>query len=543
MSWKDRAIKVESSTSSWRDRATSVEPDVSEIESALRGIASGASLGFSDEITGALESAFTDKSYEQARNESRQNYKQAQDANPYAYGAGQIGGAIGTAFVPGLGQMNLAKAAALGATQALGDSEAEDIKGLATDVALGGTIGAATHGVMEKVVGPALKYGANKISKMVPDDVGEFVSKKIGRGFFGVDEKATENYLRNPEAVNKAYSLGEIADSVLNKADDSSALNELRKKSSELSNDAWKTLSERSGLNKFDVLDSIDQYIADPKSGLKIDGVTIGNAQDIALKKLTGLQKQIEQLSGSQISESNLKRIIQSLDENINWNNPEAGPTNDAYRTLRTFIDQRLKTQNEGYKRAMEKVEDVTKASEEVKSVFQNRLNPENYDKFNKAVKNLANKDELSSANRATDKIKEHTGYDLRKDIVDSWTKSQFEKGDINGSRKTLLGTVIGGSAGSLAGGPVGGAIGSSAGSAAGFTADRFSGPIFKKFLDGQINAGQFIATHGSKLGKYAKVLSDASQRGPQALTATHFILASRDANYRQQIKSLEEQD
>ena len=51
------------------------------------------------------------------------------------------------------------------------------------------------------------------------------------------------------------------------------------------------------------------------------------------------------------------------------------------------------------------------------------------------------------------------------------------------------------------------------------------------------------MVTHGSKLGKYSKVLSDAAQRGPQALTATHFILASRDATYRQQIKSLEEQD
>ncbi|MFK5283369.1 hypothetical protein ACI3PL_27725, partial [Lacticaseibacillus paracasei] len=82
---------------------------------------------------------------------------------------------------------------------------------------------------------------------------------------------------------------------------------------------------------------------------------------------------------------------------------------------------------------------DVTRATKEIEKAFQNRTSPENYNKFITSVKNLANKDELSAANRATDKIKEHTGYDLRKDIVDSWTKSQFEKGDINGSRKTLL--------------------------------------------------------------------------------------------------------
>jgi len=49
-------------------------PNVSGTESALRGAAQGLSLGFADEITGGVESLLSDKTYDQARNESRENY-------------------------------------------------------------------------------------------------------------------------------------------------------------------------------------------------------------------------------------------------------------------------------------------------------------------------------------------------------------------------------------------------------------------------------------------------------------------------------------
>lgn len=117
-------------------------------ESGLRGLAQGASFGFADELTGLLESALTDKSYEQARDESRANYKAAEEANPKTYLGGQIGGAVGTALVPGLQGAGVAKLAAMGAAQGLGSSEADllegDLAGAAKDTAIGGTLGAAT---------------------------------------------------------------------------------------------------------------------------------------------------------------------------------------------------------------------------------------------------------------------------------------------------------------------------------------------------------------------------------------------------------------
>ena len=86
-------------------------------ESFVRGAAQGASLGFADEITGALRSAFSTKSYQQARDESRAAYKAAEEANPMAYFAGNVTGGLASIFVPGGG---IAKAATVGGRNAAG---------------------------------------------------------------------------------------------------------------------------------------------------------------------------------------------------------------------------------------------------------------------------------------------------------------------------------------------------------------------------------------------------------------------------------------
>jgi hypothetical protein len=134
----------------------------SKINSAARGLLQGASLGFADEISGALESAFTDKTYKQARDESRANFEAAKKENPSLYTVGDIGGSVGTMFIPGL---NVAKGAQLGTVVAnaalqggisgIGRSEAEDTSGMFKDAAggalLGGASGAAGYGIAKGI--------------------------------------------------------------------------------------------------------------------------------------------------------------------------------------------------------------------------------------------------------------------------------------------------------------------------------------------------------------------------------------------------------
>lgn len=142
-----------------------------KLESLARGAAQGASLGFADEISGAVESALTDKTYEQARNESRANFKRAKEANPNTFLTGEVGGGVATAFVPGLNAVKgirgaMTVGAALGGAAGLGQSEASDAQGLAVDTLTGLGLGAA-GGAAGYGIGKGIEKGANLLSQKV----------------------------------------------------------------------------------------------------------------------------------------------------------------------------------------------------------------------------------------------------------------------------------------------------------------------------------------------------------------------------------------
>lgn len=147
----------------------------SALESGARGVAQGASMGFADELTGAVESMLTDKTYEQARDESRANYAKAQADNPGTYLAGQIGGgAASTALIPGSG---VARLGALGAASGLGASEAKDALGMAEDAVIGGGTGL--------VLGAGVK-ALPKIAGAAKGQIDELATAPLGAGEKGL---------------------------------------------------------------------------------------------------------------------------------------------------------------------------------------------------------------------------------------------------------------------------------------------------------------------------------------------------------------------
>lgn len=176
--WED----IPKQDSEWEDIAPP-----STLEATGRGIVQGASMGFSDEATGAGEAAWNKLTgdeqgfldlYRKHRDESRTKNKAAQEAHPYAYGAGNVGGAIATALPAGAAAAGVKGAAVIGALSGLGGSEADLTKGdvvpAAVDTAAGAGVGAATAGLLNKVggttaaaggVGPALKEEAGKFAE------------------------------------------------------------------------------------------------------------------------------------------------------------------------------------------------------------------------------------------------------------------------------------------------------------------------------------------------------------------------------------------
>jgi hypothetical protein len=159
-----------------------VETDPSELESFLRGGAQSASAGFADELTAGVESALTDKTYEQSRQEAREAYKRAKDVNSKSYLAGELAGGLASLLVPGgaLAKLGLAGKGVGGAVKAggilggltgLGASEADltklELGEAAKDTVAGGGFGIATGGVLGAAGKAIDAYKGSALRKLV----------------------------------------------------------------------------------------------------------------------------------------------------------------------------------------------------------------------------------------------------------------------------------------------------------------------------------------------------------------------------------------
>lgn len=225
------------------------------LEALGRGALQGASLGFSDEITGAIQSLFGSKTYEQARDESRAANTAAQDAHSTLYGAGELGGGIASTLIPGLGVAKGAgivktglQAAVAGGLSGLGTSEAKSAGGLASDTAqgaaIGGVGGALLHGISSKVgelVGkaPAMadeqaikalaqgegKAGAawSKTRGMVSNDAtAQVINEKIpfeGKSISLADIASKPAEEVRPVVKTQIGRIGDLTDKIYDKAD------------------------------------------------------------------------------------------------------------------------------------------------------------------------------------------------------------------------------------------------------------------------------------------------------------------------------------
>ena len=254
------------------DQGSGFDPDEflkekpSMLESSLRGLAQGATFGLADEATGALESAFTDKTYEQARDESRKAYHEAELANPKTYLAGDIGGGVTTAFIPGLGFLNAGKGAALaevagkgalqGALGGFGRSEG-DAGTQALDTLTGAALGGATGAIASKA-GDLLSGAADKTQ----DVADRFTVRSLGGTKKQIEKlggKASEVAdLARSEGISSPFASSKA---VAERADDFIAgVNDKMRPIYEKSSDS--TLATGDLLKRLD--SKIEEYALDP---------------------------------------------------------------------------------------------------------------------------------------------------------------------------------------------------------------------------------------------------------------------------------------
>lgn len=213
------------STPSFEETQDVVSEAPSIAESLARGAAQGASLGFSDELTGLLESLVTDKTYEQARDESRLAYARAKEENPTASMLGTGVGGLATALIPG-GAVARAVGGASKAVQAaktgaiIGGVEGGlaglggatgDVSSQLSDAATGAALGAATGGLLG---GAAAKAGdiistsrlgrARQLAEERPDiNLGELAKGEAAGKAIETQAKPVQDLLQNIQTKQK----------------------------------------------------------------------------------------------------------------------------------------------------------------------------------------------------------------------------------------------------------------------------------------------------------------------------------------------------
>lgn len=157
-----------------------------------KGMASGATLGFSDEIVGGVKSLLNDKTYA----ENRDEYRAERDVEQRKYPASKVignlmGGAVPAIATGGIGALSQAPVittATLGGMQGLGDSEADLTKGEGKEAMIDTAWGAISAATLAKIfqvapkVGQVLKESAGKMMEKATGATGKFAKENFPKG-------------------------------------------------------------------------------------------------------------------------------------------------------------------------------------------------------------------------------------------------------------------------------------------------------------------------------------------------------------------------
>lgn len=203
---------------------------MSNLEAGARAVASGATMGFDDELIAGIKSLFGPKKYTELRDEYREASKAAEEKLGGVYTGLQIAGGIGgSLLMPGsLAGRGLAagskaaigNAIGQGAVTGLGMGESDltkgEVMGAARDAAVGGAFG----GVAAKAL-PMAASGLKTLAKGVYETAEDFVSPAVNRalavGARGGDLKSQVGKL-NKAAVQEMVDTGLFRPGELEKA-------------------------------------------------------------------------------------------------------------------------------------------------------------------------------------------------------------------------------------------------------------------------------------------------------------------------------------
>jgi hypothetical protein len=416
------------------DEVVAAKAAPSKTEAFLGGAAQSATFNLADEGVGAFGAAkalvsgerkdgedfvdFLSQKYGESRDKARARFKELAQAEPEAYAGGELAGAVGSAFIPGLGAVGAGKGligavkggATLGALSGFGGSEAKDLSGLAQDTAAGsgyGALGGAAGYGLQKSV-----EGVGTLAKKGVAALGQIEDKTADR----VLEKGYDQVMRAPtrralgEDVHAA--LGEVRDKIVAK---SKAATELIPESLQI---------ETSPL------------VTDIRVMAENLGREVGDSAQKASATLTRLADRIDNLGGTVTGRDFKQTILKSLGKEIDIRpgSVDFNPgVQDAMLEVYGAANRLLKPQVPEYAKAMEEVSSLADLRKRAMDLLSTP------DKATSTIKRIASKEGDATRASLLEELGSATGKDLLGSAKNAVAKSDILADKTRGSKNTNL--------------------------------------------------------------------------------------------------------
>lgn len=478
---------------------------VPQWESAVRGFVQGIpAIGpYADEATGALESAFTSKTYKQARDESRAAYDKAFEDNPVSYIGGMAAPSVAVAGLKAIPALGTAASGALGAIEGFGASKEEDLSGMLLDAGIASGVSAATAGLGKLATGGVFK---NPVTGEVIDEVAGATgkaSKLAPKVAVYLDEVAEEQAARALGLERSTQKkLGDAATRrVGRQALDKGVLS--------IGADTDDLISRNQALKDAAMSDRSAIYNTVDDAGL-----SSFNPMNVALeveKKLAPTYRTPINRGETAQFENMLESILSRGEGNISLKEAQALKEEigkvafpGGKRPIPGMETDKQRMAMDAYRIVRDKIDEVAEAGAQATN------NPSLAGK-------LGESNQLYSVAKDTDKLLQN--------------KQAREQGNkIFGLTDTIVGA--GGIAGNLGAGAA--ALGAKK------LGERYGS---QSMAIGANKLAEIVKRSPEKLGKYAPAFQKAATRGGNALGVTDYILQHNDPAYREMIRKVAEED
>lgn len=552
--WKDRAVKVDSSND-WKSRATPIvqdNPDTNLLNTIISQAGAGFTGGFDDELGGALNavgkaagidnlntwspSISSDgptldmdklkQAYIQNRDMIRAGKDAQQEAHPVISTAANIAGMVANPLASG--EMGIAKLAGLGAVQGLGDSKADLTSGdidqylqAAKDTAIGGGIGAAT-GVAAPYIGKGLNAAANKMSPELVEYLTNKMSgatdtfnkglSKVGEFTSGADSDALLRNIQRPVEMAAAKDDGFALNLGKQAVNETSVLGQ--NLGENVSKAKWEFLKQ-SGHQDYpeigkQLAGEVDEFLANNAPSNK-GFSALSDSQTKTLEEIS------ESLKGNDMTGEDLVKVrdyLDNVEKLASQYEKESGPYTNFLKGLRGAADYTLD-------QAAPDVDKANKAFAQYKDDTGLLRSSQNEGQAESMINNLygANK---GAQQEAAGRLFSPDTLEQAKDIAANKAVSRANApGGQNYFRHGSLPALTFGTSELV-------------------TRPELVAKSFRALGMTQQWIGETLQQAPEVLGPYVKILSDAASRGPEALTATHFLLQQNNPDYRQMIQKMD---